>query len=48
MLCDSYTSDFKWFIQNHKYITNLRILKLGRCDVLLGDKLVKKLFPNLI
>jgi hypothetical protein len=34
-------------IQNHKCIKNLRTLKLGgKYDVLLGGKLVKKLFPN--
>ena len=47
MLYESYTFNFKWFIQNHKCITNLRILKLGRCDVLLGVNWLRNYSPIL-
>jgi hypothetical protein len=36
ILCDSYTTEFKWFMQNYEFVVDLKILKLGRCDVVLG------------
>ena len=36
MLYDSYTTRFKWFMQNYEFVVDLRILKLGRCDIVLG------------
>jgi len=36
ILYDSYTMGFKWFMQNYEFVVDLKILKLGRCDVVLG------------
>jgi len=36
MLCDSYTAGFTWFMQSYEFVADLRILKLGRCDMVLG------------
>lgn len=36
ILYDSYTTRFKWFMQNYEFVTDLKILKLERCDVVLG------------
>jgi hypothetical protein len=47
MLCDSYTAWFKWFMQNYEFVANLRILKLGRCDIVLGVDWLRKFSPIL-
>ena len=36
ILYDSHTPGFKWFIQNYEFITDLRILKLCKYDIMLG------------
>jgi len=47
MLCDSYTTGFKWFMQNYKFVADLRILKLERCDIVLGVDRLRKFSPIL-
>jgi hypothetical protein len=47
MLCDSYTAGFTWFMQGCEFVANLRILKLGRCDMVLGVDLLRKFLPIL-
>ena len=36
MLYDAQSLEFTWFIQNYEFKADLRILKPGRCDVVLG------------
>jgi hypothetical protein len=47
MLCDSYTAGFTWFMQSYEFVADLRILKLGRCDMVLGVDWLKKFSPIL-
>jgi len=47
MLCDSYTAGFTWFMQSYEFVVNLRILKLGRCDMVLGVDWLRKFSPIL-
>jgi hypothetical protein len=47
MLYDSYTTRFKWFMQNYEFVVDLRILKLGRCDIVLGVDRLRKFSPIL-
>jgi hypothetical protein len=35
-LCDAHTPRFKWFMQDYKFNASLMILKLVRCDAILG------------
>lgn len=36
MKCDCYSPGFQWFMQDYEFHANLRILKLRRCDIVLG------------
>ena len=47
MLCDSYTAGFKWFMQNYEFVADLRILKLGICDIVVGVDWLRKFSPIL-
>jgi hypothetical protein len=47
MLCDSYTAGFKWFMQNYEFVADLRILKLGICDIVVGVDWLMKFSPIL-
>ena len=47
ILYDSYTAGFTWFMQNYEFIADLRILKLGRCDMVLGVDWLRKFSPIL-
>ena len=47
MLCDSYTAGFTWFMQSYEFVVDLRILKLGRCDMVLGVDWLRKFSPIL-
>jgi hypothetical protein len=48
MLCDSYTARFTWFMQSYEFVADLRILKLGRCDMVLGVDWLRKFSPILL
>jgi hypothetical protein len=34
--CNSHCPKLTWFIQGHEFQSNLKVLKLGRCDVIHG------------
>ena len=46
-LCDAHIPGFKWFMQDYKFNASLRILKLVRCDVMLGVDWLRHYSPIL-
>jgi len=47
ILCDSYIAGFTWFMQSYEFVADLMILKLGRCDMVLGVDWLRKFSPIL-
>ena len=47
MLCEMQSPDFTWFMQGHEFKANLRVLKLGRHDIVLGVDWLKQYSPVL-
>lgn len=47
MLCGTHSPEFTWFMQSYEFKANLRVLKLGRHDIVLGVDWLKKYFPVL-
>jgi hypothetical protein len=42
MLCESHSPAFTWFMQDYEFKSNLRVLELGRHDIVLGVDWLKK------
>jgi hypothetical protein len=47
MLCETHSPEFTWFMQSYVFKANLRVLKLGRHDIVLGVDWLKKYSPVL-
>ena len=47
MLCEMQSPGFTWFIQGYEFKANLRVLKLGRHDIVLGVDWLKQYSPVL-
>jgi hypothetical protein len=47
MLCESHSPAFTWFMQDYEFKSNLRVLELGRHDIMLGVDWLKKYSPVL-
>lgn len=43
--CNSKCFNFQWEMEGHRFSTNVRILKLGGCDMVIGVDLLRKLGP---
>jgi hypothetical protein len=47
MLCEMQSPGFTWFMQSYEFKANLRVLKLGRHDIVLGVDWLKQFSPVL-
>ena len=47
MLCETHSPAFTWFMQSYEFKSNLRVLDLGRHDIVLGVDWLKKYSPVL-